>query len=145
LDDFFLDVYETALEPDELMLDVQITSLPSGMTSAYLRLHRFQRPTLGVAAAIKMNDGTITESRLAVGCVGPKAQRLAELETKINGSTISGAKRVFAEQKNYLRDLLQPVGDLLGSADYKLYMTGVLLGDALEQAVQGNGGGNRIT
>jgi aerobic carbon-monoxide dehydrogenase medium subunit len=141
LDDFFLDVYETALEPDELMLDVQIPSLPSGMTSSYLRLHRFQRPTLGVAAAIKMNDGTITESRLAVGCVGPKAQRLAELEIKINGSTISDAKRIFAEQKNYLRDSLQPVGDLLGSADYKLYMTGVLLGDALEQAVQGNGGG----
>jgi CO/xanthine dehydrogenase FAD-binding subunit len=92
-----------------------------------------------------MNNGTIAESRLAVGCVGPKAQRLAELETKINGNSISDAKRIFAEQKNYLRDSLQPVGDLLGSADYKLYMTGVLLGDALEQAVQGNGGGNRIT
>jgi carbon-monoxide dehydrogenase medium subunit len=140
LDDFFLDAYETALEPDELMLDVQIPSLPIGMTSAYLRLHRFQRPTLGVAAAIKMNNGTIIESRLAVGCVGPKAQRLAELETKINGNSISGAKRIFAEQKNYLRDSLRPVGDLLGSADYKLYMTGVLLGEALEEAAQKGGG-----
>jgi carbon-monoxide dehydrogenase medium subunit len=137
LDDFFLDVYETALEPDELMLDVQIPSLPSGMTSAYLRLHRFQRPTLGVAAAVMMDRGIITESRLAVGCVGPKAHRLAELETKISGNSIGDAKRIMAEQKNYLRDLLQPVGDLLGSADYKLYMTGVLLGDALERAVQG--------
>jgi carbon-monoxide dehydrogenase medium subunit len=129
-------VYETALEPDELMLDVQIPSLPVGMISAYLRLHRFQRPTLGVAAALKMNNGIIAESRLAVGCIGPKAQRLAELETKINGNSISGAKRILAEQKNYLRDLLRPVDDLLGSADYKLYMTGVMLGDALEQATQ---------
>jgi carbon-monoxide dehydrogenase medium subunit len=136
LNDFFLDVYETALEPDELMLDVQIPSLPVGMISAYLRLHRFQRPTLGVAAALKMNNGIIAESRLAVGCIGPKAQRLAELETKINGNSISGAKRILAEQKNYLRDLLRPVDDLLGSADYKLYMTGVMLGDALEQATQ---------
>ena len=137
LNDFFLDVYETALEPDELMLDVRIPPLPSGMTSAYLRLHRFQRPTLGVAAAVKMNDGTIAESRLAVGCVGPKAQRLAELETKIRGRSINDARRIFAEQKNYLRDLLRPVDDLLGGADYKLYMTGVLLGDALEQAGKG--------
>jgi aerobic carbon-monoxide dehydrogenase medium subunit len=136
LNDFFLDVYETALEPDELMLDVQIPSLPVGMISAYLRLHRFQRPTLGVAAALKMNNAIIAESRLAVGCIGPKAQRLAELETKINGNSISGAKRILAEQKNYLRDLLRPVDDLLGSADYKLYMTGVMLGDALEQATQ---------
>jgi aerobic carbon-monoxide dehydrogenase medium subunit len=139
LHDFFLDVYETALEPDELMVDVQIPSLPSGMISAYLRLHRFQRPTLGVAAAVKMNDGTIAESRLAVGCVGPKAQRLTELEEKLNGNSASAAKRILAEGKTYLRDLLQPVDDLLGSADYKLYMTRVLLGEALEQAGQSEG------
>jgi aerobic carbon-monoxide dehydrogenase medium subunit len=134
LSDFFLDVYETALEPDEIMLDVQIPPLPVGMISAYLRLHRFQRPTLGVAAALKMNDGIIEESRLAVGCIGPKTQRLPELETKINGNTISDAKRILAEQKSYLRDLLRPVDDLLGSANYKLHMTGGMLGDALEQA-----------
>jgi aerobic carbon-monoxide dehydrogenase medium subunit len=139
LHDFFLDVYETALEPDEIMLDVEIPFLPGGMTSAYRRLHRFQRPTSGVAAAVKMNGGTIAESRLAVGCAGPKAQRLAELETKINGSSIAQAKRIFAEQKAYLHDLLRPVDDLLGSADYKLYMTRVLLGEALEQAGQSEG------
>src|SRR5499427_7687959 len=136
LKDFFLDVYETALEPDEVMLDVQIPALPSGMLSAYLRLHRFQRPTLGVAAAVKMNCGSIAESRLAVGCIGPKCQRLAGLETKIIGTQLGGAKRIIAEEKNYLRESLQPVDDLLGSADYKLYMTGVLLGDALEQAAK---------
>jgi len=139
LHDFFLDVYETALKPDELMLDVQIPPLPVGMISSYLRLHRYQRPTLGVAAAVRMNDKTIAESRLAVGCIGPKCQRLPELETKINGTQLSHAKRIFAEQKNYLRDLLQPVDDLLGSADYKLYMIGVLLGGALEQAAQSKG------
>jgi aerobic carbon-monoxide dehydrogenase medium subunit len=136
LKDFFVDVYETALEPDEVMLDIQIPALPAGMMSAYLRLHRFQRPTLGVAAAVRMNRGSIAESRLAVGCIGPKCQRLAELETKINGAQLGEAKRIIAEQKNYLRELLQPVDDLLGSADYKLYMTGILLGDALEQADQ---------
>jgi carbon-monoxide dehydrogenase medium subunit len=136
LHNFFLDVYETALEADELMLDVRIPSLPVGMISSYLRLHRYQRPTLGVAAAVKLNDGTIAESRLAVGCVGPKAQRLAELETKINGSSINDAKRILAEQKTYLHDLLQPVDDLLGSADYKLYMTAVMLAEALEQAAK---------
>jgi carbon-monoxide dehydrogenase medium subunit len=136
LDDFFLDAYETALEPDELMLDIQIPPLPSGMTSAYLRLHRFQRPTLGIAAAVKMDSGTITETRLAVGCVGLKAQRLTELETKINGNRIGDAKRIFSEQRNFLRDRLRPVDDLLGSAEYKVYMTWVMLGDALEQAVQ---------
>ncbi len=66
-----------------------------------------------------------------MGCIGPKAQRLTELEGKIHGVTLTDAKRIFAEEKKYLRDILRPVDDLLGSAEYKLYMTGVMLGEAL--------------
>ena len=135
LKDFFLDMYATALEPDELLLEVYIPSLPAGMKSAYLRLHRYQRPTLGVAVAARIKNQIVEEARLAVGCVGPKAQRMPELEAKITGTKMSDAKKILCEEKNHLRDLLRPVDDLLGSGDYKLYMTGVLLGDALEQSV----------
>jgi CO/xanthine dehydrogenase FAD-binding subunit len=83
-----------------------------------------------------VRDGAIAEAKFAVGCVGPKALRLIELETKINGTKLSDAKQIIAEGKDYFRDVLQPVDDLLGSAAYKLYMTGVMLGDALEQVVQ---------
>jgi len=136
LDEFFVDMYATALEAGELLLEVEIPSLPAGMTSSYLRLHRYQRPTLGVAVAARITKGIIEEARLAVGCIGPKAQRLTELEGKITGVRLSDARRFFAEEKKYLCGLLQPVDDLLGSAEYKLYMTGVMLGDALEQAGQ---------
>jgi aerobic carbon-monoxide dehydrogenase medium subunit len=136
LNAFLSDMYATALEADELLLEVQISPLPAGMQSAYVRLHRYQRPTLGAAVAARMENGTVAEARLAIGCIGPKAQRLVELETKIKGNTISDIRRFFAEQKSYLRAVLRPVDDLLGSAEYKLYMTCVLLGNALEQAAQ---------
>jgi len=142
LDEFFVDMYATALEAGELLLEVEIPRLPSGMTSSYLRLHRYQRPTLGVAVVARITEGKIDEARLAVGCIGPKAQRLLELEMKITDTPLSDAKRIFAAEKNYLRQWLQPVDDLLGSADYKLYMAGVMLGDALEQASQGDAGRN---
>jgi CO/xanthine dehydrogenase FAD-binding subunit len=103
-------------------------------------LHRYQRPTLGVAVAARISKGIVDEARLAVGCIGPKAQRLPELEMKIIDTPLSEAKRILAEEKKYLRDLLQPVNDLLGSADYKLYMAGVMLGGALDQASQGDDG-----
>jgi len=89
-----------------------------------------------------MTDGAIAECRLAVGCAGPKPLRLTELELKTKGTTVSEARKLFSEQKNYLRDLLRPVDDLLGRAEYKLYMTSVMLGDALEQAARGNGAGS---
>ena len=79
--------------------------------------------------------------RLAVGCVGPKPQRLSELESKIRGEKLDGAKQIFADSKQYLKDQLEPVDDLLGSADYKIYMTAVLLSRALSQASRSNGKG----
>ena len=134
LDEFFVDMYTTALAAGELLLEVEIPSLPVGMSSAYLRLHRYQRPTLGAAAAARITNGIIDEARLAVGCIGPRAQRLTELEGKIKGARLSEARKIFAAEKKYLRGLFQPVDDLLGSAEYKLHMAGVMLGDALEQA-----------
>lgn len=136
LEQFFHDMYATALRPNEILTEVEIPSLPDGMNSVYLRLHRYQRPTLGIAAAVTMTDGCIAECRLAVGCAGPKPLRLTELESKSKGATVGAARKLFTAQKIYLRELLKPVDDLLGSAAYKLYMTSVMLGDALEQAAQ---------
>jgi carbon-monoxide dehydrogenase medium subunit len=139
LNEFFVDMYATTLGPGELLLEVEIPALPNGMKAAYLRLHRYQRPTLGVAAGVSLTNGAVDEVRLAVGCVGPKAERLTELEAKIKGTNLREAPRIVAAEKKYLRDRLRPVDDLLGSAEYKLYMAGVMLGDALMEAAQ-NGG-----
>jgi aerobic carbon-monoxide dehydrogenase medium subunit len=135
LNDFFVDMFATILEPSDLLLEIEIPVLPAGMKSAYQRLHRYQRPTVGVAVGACMSNGVVEEVRIAVGCVGPIAQRLTGLETKIKGTKPSDAGRIVAQEKHYLRELLRPVDDLLGSAEYKLYMTGVMLRDALDQAV----------
>ncbi|HEY7163319.1 MAG TPA: xanthine dehydrogenase family protein subunit M [Candidatus Binatia bacterium] len=137
LSEFFVDMYATAVALGEILLDVEIPPLPAGMKSTYLRLHRYQRPTLGVAAAVKLKNGAIEDVRLAVGCVSPKAQRLTELEEKLSGAALGDGEKIIMEQKKPLRDLLRPVDDLLGSAEYKLYMTGVFLRDALRQAAAG--------
>lgn len=134
LGDFLVDMYATALGAGDILLEVDVPPLPDAMRSVYLRVHRYPRPTLGVAVGIRLNGDRVEEARLAVGCAGPKAMRLTELEAKIKGTEAREAKRLLREQKNYLRSLLCPVDDLLGSAEYKLYMTGVLLGEALEQA-----------
>jgi aerobic carbon-monoxide dehydrogenase medium subunit len=133
LEDFFLDMYTTALAPDELLVEVKVPFLPERMKSTYLRLHRYQRPTLGVAVAAHMSNGAIEDARLAVGCIGPRALRLKDLEAKIAGAALSEVRKIVADEATYLRDRLDPVDDLLGSAEYKLYMASQLLGDALEQ------------
>ncbi|MFQ5875869.1 MAG: FAD binding domain-containing protein [Dehalococcoidia bacterium] len=139
LKDFLVDMYTTALSQDEILVEVQVPPLPPGFGSAYLSVHRFQRPTLGVAAAVRMQHGQLDDVRLAVGCVGPIPERIGKLEDKIRGLKLEGAQRVIGESEAYLTELLQPVDDLLGSAEYKLYMTRVLLSRALSQSLRGNG------
>jgi len=131
LRDFFVDLYTTAMDADDLLIDIEIPRLPIKMKSAYRRLHRYQRPTLGVAVGAQMSNGRISANRLAVGCIGPKPERLTELENKLNGAQPEDIGRLVSEGKTYLRDLLRPVDDLLGSAEYKLYMACTMLTDAL--------------
>jgi CO/xanthine dehydrogenase FAD-binding subunit/aerobic-type carbon monoxide dehydrogenase small subunit (CoxS/CutS family) len=132
LEDFLSEMYATALEPDELLVSVDAPLPPNGWGSSYHRVHRYQRPTLGVAAAAKFAGGRIEGLRLAVGCVSAKPMRLRDLERELIGADIQSARRLIQDRKRYLRELLYPVDDLLGSAAYKLYMTQVLLGRALE-------------
>jgi carbon-monoxide dehydrogenase medium subunit len=136
LREFLRGMYATALEADELLVSVDVPCLPSQFGSAYLRIHRLQRPTLTVAAAASRRNGAIDDVRLAVGCVGPMALRLTELEVKVRGSHPSDGGKIIREAKSYLKNKLEPIDDLLGSAEYKVYIAGVLLERALLQALQ---------
>jgi carbon-monoxide dehydrogenase medium subunit len=135
---FFMGLYETAMEPDELLVEVEVTPLPPGMGSAYLRAARFERPSLGVAVAVAQRDGRIANVRLAVSCVGPVPMRLHELELRLQGATLAEGQQILRQAQRHYEEILQPVDDLHGSAAYKTYLTGVLLGRALAQAAGAN-------
>lgn len=141
LDEFLVGTYETALEPDELLVGLDVRPLAPGWKAAFLRIERFYRPTANVAVAARLERGQIVEARLAVGCVGPQAMRLGELEVELAGLSLADARGKLRESKRYLSDRLEPVDDLLGSAEYKVHLTSVLLGRALEQAWSGEDGG----
>ena len=135
LGSFLTGMYSTALEADELLLSVDVPRLPAQFGGSYMRIHRLQRPTLGVAAAVSLRDGALDEVRLAVGCVGPRALRLEELEGNLHGAAPAEISKIIQESKTSLKALLEPIDDLLGSSEYKLYTTGVLLERALHEAV----------
>ena len=137
--EFFLGMYETALQPDEILVELQVPPLPQGMGSAYLRAARFERPSLGVAAAAALRDGILANVRLAVSCLGPVPMRLNELEARITGATLAGAQQIVRQVERHYQEVLRPVDDLHGSVAYKTYLTGVFLSRALAQAVGTDG------
>ena len=145
LDEFLLGSFETALQPDEILCEVQVPLLPPGYGQACLRVERFQRPTLNVAVAARWDQGRVAAARMAVGCVGRRAMRLADLEGRVQGLTAEEAQVVIAGSKPYLREELRPEDDLLGSVAYKVQIAAVQLGRALGQSARddtGRRGGN---
>jgi len=134
-DEFVVGPYETALEPDEIVTSVSAQGLP-GWGQHYIRFARFERPTVNTAVAVRTENGTIAEARVAVGCLGPRARRLGDLEARLQGVRSDEASRIVAESRSYLAETLAPSDDLLGSADYKLQLASVLVGRALDAALE---------
>jgi carbon-monoxide dehydrogenase medium subunit len=140
LDDFFVGLYETALEPDEVLTGFDVEPLPQGVGSAYLRVARFERPSISAAVAASKKNDQLCCVRIAIGCVGPVPIRLSELESKVEGATLEEGQRIVKEARAHYSEILEPVDDLHGSAEYKTYMVGVMLSRGLAQATGTNGG-----
>ena len=131
---FFRGMYDVALEQGELLTGVRVPPLPEAWGWGFKRFEQFYRPTLNVAAAVRLDGDRLAEVRLAAGCVGPRAVRLTGLESRITGAPLADALRLVVESSAYLEELLEPVGDLLGSAEFKIHLTRVLAARALKQA-----------
>ena len=113
--------------------------MPPGVGSVYLRCARVERPSLAVAVAAAQRDGRLAQVRLAVSCVGPVPMRLQELEAHLEGATLTEGQAILRQAQRHYEESLQPVDDGHGSVAYKTYITGVLLGRALAQAVDTHG------
>jgi aerobic carbon-monoxide dehydrogenase medium subunit len=134
LADFFRGMYDVALEEGELLTGVRVPPLPQDWGHGFKRFEQFYRPTLNVAAAVRLDGSRLAGVRLAAGCVGPRAVRLGELERRLEGAPLADALRLVGESAPYLEERLEPVGDLLGSAAFKIHLAKVLAGRALKQA-----------
>jgi CO/xanthine dehydrogenase FAD-binding subunit len=65
--------------------------------------------------------------------------RLQELESRLEDATLAEGQQLLRQAQRHYEEVLQPVDDLHGSVAYKTYLTGVLLGRGLTQAVDANG------
>jgi carbon-monoxide dehydrogenase medium subunit len=134
-EDFFVDAYETSLAPDELLTQIRIPMLRASSRSAYLKFGYLERPSVGVALALTVNDGAVNDARIAVGCAGPAPRRVAEAEALLNGKSTEEATRNLLSAGAIAGRAAQAISDLHGSQEYKEHIVGVLLKRAFQSLV----------
>lgn len=139
VDEFFLGLFETARQPDEIMVAVNLPFASPGTGAGYQKFSLHERPTATAAAVVHLSADQITSARLAAGSVGPRPVRISGAEALLVGQQPSD--NLFAEAGQIVADEIEPVDDLYGSAEYKRHiiagLTVKVLRDATARARNG--------
>ena len=122
----------TCLQPGELMTEIVIPSPAAGARSTFLKLgtRRYLVISIAMAAAcMEIEDGRIRDARLAVGACSEIAQRLTELEARLEGAPVCDAPDMVREDDFAA---LSPIDDVRASAPYRRNGARVLVRRALD-------------
>lgn len=133
--DFFLDTNRTALEPHELLVEIQLPALPDRTGHAVEELTRRSRDLALVAvfATVTLDaDGTCTQARVAVAGAGPTPIRALAAEESLRGDILTPAAVAAAADK--VAAATDPSSDLHAPADYRRDMAAVLARRAITRA-----------
>ncbi|MDT7804658.1 MAG: aerobic carbon-monoxide dehydrogenase medium subunit [Actinomycetota bacterium] len=131
-EDFFLFHLTTALEPDELLLEVSVERPGANQFSAFREFatRRGDFALAAVAAVCEVDTtGVVTACRIAAAGVAPTPQRLTETEQLVLGQPLGPDLGAAAEAT--ARAQVDPTGDIHASAAYRARLTGVLVKRAL--------------
>ena len=132
--DFFQDLFETAVGEGELLTAIRIPK-HTGWVSHYEKFVRVshQWSIVAVAAALRVEGGSIAEARIGLTNMGSTPLRATAVEQALVGrsaSDLGDACDAAAEGTN-------PPSDLNGDADYRRHLARVLTRRAVTTALGG--------
>lgn len=137
LDEFFVDYQKTALEPDEILAEVELPQAPPGTGTAYYKeTVRFADPPIAsVAAMVKLGEKEVVEEvRIVMQAVGVTPLRAREAEAAIMSEKMTDG--LLEEVAKLAAREAQPISDVYGSADYKREMVDVITKRVVKEAVR---------
>ncbi|MBI3973128.1 MAG: FAD binding domain-containing protein [Chloroflexi bacterium] len=135
---FVTGVRRTALEPEELLVDIRVPPPGERAGSHYIKLKERQKMDIafvGVAAAVELEpgDGVIREAKIALGAVAPTPIRVPKAEATLRGQRLTDER--LEEAGREAADAAKPITDVRASAEYRKEMVHVLTKRAIRQAV----------
>jgi carbon-monoxide dehydrogenase medium subunit len=134
MSDFFADYYETNLDKDEILTDIEVPKVGKNFTGAYLRFCPGERPMAAVGLLVGWNSKGAEDIRLVLGCVGPTPLRAAEVEQKLLGRSTKEIAGDAVQAGAEAAQLCDPIEDVWGSKEYKRQIVKTLVARALQQA-----------
>lgn len=125
--EFLVDYYTTALEPDEVLVEIRLP-LPAfdndGLYSRFRRTAAEHRPLVNLALMTRRQGAVCREALLVVGASTAIPIRVLRAEEFLAGKTIT--PDVAAEAADMVAADIEPLSDQRGTADYRRSMARVV-------------------
>lgn len=134
MDDFYRGPYRTALEPDEIVVEIRVP-LHDRVGSAYEKINRRvgDWAVAAAGAALRVEDGLITDAGIALVAVGDEVSSTAAHEALVGREP---TEEVFEAAAAAGAAACNPITDQRGSAEYKRHAVGVLAARAMGRAAE---------
>jgi carbon-monoxide dehydrogenase medium subunit len=138
LDDFFVDYFETVLQPDELLTEIHVPNSGRGNGFYYKFAQRatdLAVVSVAVYLVLDADDQTRCQDiRIVMGSVGPTPLRSKRGEALLNGQTITDA--LIADAARVSAEDARPTTDTNGSEEYKRELIEVLVTRSIKEALK---------
>jgi len=134
---FCLDYFETALEPGELLTEIQVPPPPPHSGAAYTKFNVIESDlaTVGVAVSITLGggDGVCQDLRIALGASAPTPMRAKKAEAVLKGKKITDA--LLKEAGEIASTEAEPISDIYASDEYRRELVKVLVARVAKEAL----------
>jgi carbon-monoxide dehydrogenase medium subunit len=134
--DFFLDTFQTAIEPTEVLTEIRLPRRASRQGGAYTKLERKvgDFATAGAAAVVRLAaDGTIAGAGIGLTAVASNPFAATDAEAILAGQMPT--EDLFRRAGDAAGRQADPAGDIRGPVDYKRAMASELTVRSLRSAV----------
>ena len=118
--DFFVSIFTTALEPNEILTEIRIPTPDPRSGGAYFKLERKVGDFAAAAVAVQVtlhSDGTCKTAGIGLTNVGPTPLKATKAEDFLRGKKLDAA--VIDQAAQLAADVAQPNSDLRGPAEFK--------------------------
>jgi carbon-monoxide dehydrogenase medium subunit len=132
-DEFFVDYFTTALQPDEILTEIRIPK-HTDWAAHYEKLHRVAQAwsIVAVAATVAVDQGNIRAARVALTNVAPVPTRARAVEEALIGQP--AGEELIRAAAEHAAEGVDPMSDGNADADYRSHLAKVLTRRAVSTA-----------
>ena len=136
IEDFFIGVNQTILQPSEIVTEALLPGLPPTTGGAFMRLGRTVSDIskISVAVTLTVESNTCKDVKIAVGSVAPSVIRARKSEAILEGQKLE--QKIIETAAEIAVGEVKPITDIRSTAEYREEMTKVLVKRAIEKALE---------